>query len=120
MASFYSNSQPLPNTNICPPILLSKINWEKKKYYHNDNICGYKFSMSLHTYFSEYEGKRKVYFSLDFYINESYYTFKEYIDENIPEEDFLIIAEKIKRKWKKIMKDIIVKIEMEDEEDDKD
>lgn len=57
--------------------------------------------------------------TLDFELNKDSYRFHRYIDKNIEVEDYEIEVDKLFRKWYKIIKEIIERIECyESEEND--
>jgi len=83
-----------------------------ESFYVNNIRCHIRFS----SYYSDYlkEQKTYCYCTIDNFGTE--YNFKQYFDENMSLETFYIEINKVKRKWKLIIEQIISKVELWNEE----
>ena len=88
---------------------LHKLN---ESFYVNNIRCYIRFS----SYYSDYlkEHKTYCYCTIDNFGTE--YNFKQYFDEDMTLEDFYTEVDKVKRKWKLIIGQIISKVELWNEE----
>lgn len=95
-----------------------KDNYKKKwdKFFKALGIQHYFFLTAEHRYDSIFGSPYIFYASVEFNLEETRYSFSHNFDEKMSQEDFEIELDKLMRKWYKIIKEIVIRIECYEED----